>query len=697
MRIYSCLFLLLCSLSSMAQKSFQGKTTTTLSTEKAIFGEELNDYEVVQFEASDLVQHLRKANTTTSINLALGSHNWNLTLSEYQLFAPDGHFLMDDIDLSQVKTFQGYVDGHPERFARIVVVEDYIVGIIHDGEEQFELVPAKRFLPQESRKEQYLIYRSVDQRTDNAECNNALSSQEKEEDLQAKQVSSCPGMNINFNTTTLNNTCQQIEFAIDVDPLFLSNTGGGLATFFSWVIPFLGAEGFYSTTFDVSFIISNVIYYTTANNPYVGTINPTGLNNLIASTWAGNTTVSRDAIILFTGIGFCPIVLGSASGIGDFCTVPNPNFWVAECGLMGGVVVAHELGHLLNASHPASNCGAFPPNPCNTIPKPLMCMGSCSPTLSMAGDPGNFNKIEDHLANSGACLSRPTATILGPQVLCPPHTGPATYSLNWAGTGTFTIPGIIWTSGPGLSLASAGNTLNGEDFNIDPIYSGTTWVKVTITSNGCTYSYLRNVVVNPNVQLSVQSQSFFNQCTDNSTLFIDMCPPEQISITAFLPGVAGATFSFNCFGGVSCSPSGSNGLTINVPTGVTGFGVTVNTSNQEDCTNGRTFVFMESFKCSDQQLTDQTEQLEQAFRQENGDLKLFPNPLTNQKELRIELPASELPYTLHLMDMQGRVLKTVQTTDQTLRWAMNDWSPGIYWVQATSNDVSLVKKLVISD
>ncbi len=693
--------LCLLSWSSIAQLSFQGKPTTALSTEKAIFEAELNDYEVVQFEAHDLVQHLKKATTTTSVNLALGSHNWDLTLNEYQLFAPDGHFLMDDIDLNQVKTFQGYVDGHPERFARIVVIEDYMVGVIHDGINQYEIVPTKRFLPQQNQKGQYLIYRSADQRSENSSCNDFRSSQNIKEEAQAKQMASCPGMNINFNTQTLNSTCQQIQLIIDIDPFFISSTGGGLSTFFAWIVPLLTAEGFYATEFNISFLLTSINNYTTATNPYPTTFPGFGgaFNTVIASVWAGNTTIPRDAIILFTGFGTCSIASGEASGIGDFCTVTDPNFWVASCGLMGGVVVAHELGHLLNAAHPAENCGAFPPNPCNFVPRPLMCPGSCSPTLTFNNDPGSYTAINDHLNNSQTCLSRPSATITGPDVLCPPHTSPATFGVTWAGNGTFIVPNASWTAGPGLSLTGPGNILNGVDFNVDPLYSGTTWVKVTFTSNGCTYAYQRNVVVNPSVQLSVQTQDLIPQCTNNNDFFLDMCPPDKINITAFLPGIPSATFSFTCSGGVSCSTSGSNGLSVSVPSGVSSFGLVVTTANQENCSNGRTFVFLESSNCPNYPLWEQIPQQEQAFQTPapSNDLKLFPNPLASKAELQIELPPSELPYTLHLMDMQGRVLKTVQTTDQVSAWSMDDWTPGVYWVQATSNDVSLVKKLVISD
>lgn len=82
-----------------------------------------------------------------------------------------------------------------------------------------------------------------------------------------------------------------------------------------------------------------------------------------------------------------------------------------------------------------------------------------------------------------------------------------------------------------------------------------------------------------------------------------------------------------------------------------------------------------------------------AFRTENTDVVVFPNPAVEWAHVRLE--GAVVSTELSLLDQSGRVIKQVKTNQSDLLWNLADLAPGIYTLIVTNQDNYTVKKLVV--
>ena len=75
------------------------------------------------------------------------------------------------------------------------------------------------------------------------------------------------------------------------------------------------------------------------------------------------------------------------------------------------------------------------------------------------------------------------------------------------------------------------------------------------------------------------------------------------------------------------------------------------------------------------------------------DVLIFPNPASSN--VSIILPTKNESTTIEMIDMQGRILKTIQTNESILELDIFDFVSGMYWVKISTGDKKIIKKLNI--
>ena len=79
----------------------------------------------------------------------------------------------------------------------------------------------------------------------------------------------------------------------------------------------------------------------------------------------------------------------------------------------------------------------------------------------------------------------------------------------------------------------------------------------------------------------------------------------------------------------------------------------------------------------------------------NKEVKIFPNPTADQ--INIELGSSNLINEIEILDMQGRILKTViiENGQQYQTLNVNEFSKGVYLIKIKAGNESIIKKVII--
>lgn len=80
--------------------------------------------------------------------------------------------------------------------------------------------------------------------------------------------------------------------------------------------------------------------------------------------------------------------------------------------------------------------------------------------------------------------------------------------------------------------------------------------------------------------------------------------------------------------------------------------------------------------------------------QEENNISVYPNPLTDGK-LKIDLSGTQGTSEIKLVDLSGKVLKQISSSDKSLIQMDVDAKPGIYLIQIINNEKNITKKLVV--
>lgn len=80
--------------------------------------------------------------------------------------------------------------------------------------------------------------------------------------------------------------------------------------------------------------------------------------------------------------------------------------------------------------------------------------------------------------------------------------------------------------------------------------------------------------------------------------------------------------------------------------------------------------------------------------EKNSDVLLYPNPLLDGK-LNIDLSGTKGNSQIKLIDLSGKVLKQISTSNQSIIQMDVDAKPGVYIIQISNNEKNTTKKLIV--
>lgn len=79
---------------------------------------------------------------------------------------------------------------------------------------------------------------------------------------------------------------------------------------------------------------------------------------------------------------------------------------------------------------------------------------------------------------------------------------------------------------------------------------------------------------------------------------------------------------------------------------------------------------------------------------EEKNITVYPNPVSDGK-LKIDLSSTTGISTIKLLDLSGKVIKQISTSDQSLLETDVDAKPGVYIIQIINNDKTITEKLIV--
>ncbi|MFM2202250.1 MAG: Secretion system C-terminal sorting domain, partial [Bacteroidota bacterium] len=74
------------------------------------------------------------------------------------------------------------------------------------------------------------------------------------------------------------------------------------------------------------------------------------------------------------------------------------------------------------------------------------------------------------------------------------------------------------------------------------------------------------------------------------------------------------------------------------------------------------------------------------------DLVIFPNPIA--QENRIEIRSQSIMKMIEIFDSNGALISIIHATGKQQSFATTDWSSGIYNVRVTTNEGSILRRIV---
>ncbi len=209
-----------------------------------------------------------------------------------------------------------------------------------------------------------------------------------------------PIENNNTNTPKSPLCTYYLEIATEADFEFYLAMGSSLANTYSHIFSVLNLiEGVYESTFNLKFIVTFQNVWTTSNDPYTSTTNAGTLLYEFRTEWNTNrTAINRDIAHIFTNRDFNDNTVGIAftGEIGS-----SYAYSLSKYRNEMFKTTAHEIGHNLNADHPASPSDECL---CGEENASVMCQGRKANNLWFCQT--SINQISPFLASKSAILTK---------------------------------------------------------------------------------------------------------------------------------------------------------------------------------------------------------------------------------------------------------------------------------------------------
>lgn len=77
------------------------------------------------------------------------------------------------------------------------------------------------------------------------------------------------------------------------------------------------------------------------------------------------------------------------------------------------------------------------------------------------------------------------------------------------------------------------------------------------------------------------------------------------------------------------------------------------------------------------------------------DFKVYPNPVAKSSMLKVDVPKDLIGGTIHIIDMNGQLVKSVEATNSNMEVAVAESSLGSYIVEILKDELSMRKQILV--
>jgi len=77
------------------------------------------------------------------------------------------------------------------------------------------------------------------------------------------------------------------------------------------------------------------------------------------------------------------------------------------------------------------------------------------------------------------------------------------------------------------------------------------------------------------------------------------------------------------------------------------------------------------------------------------DFKVYPNPVAKTSMLKVDVPEALIGGTIHIIDMNGQLVKSVEATNSNMEVAVAESSLGSYIVEILKDELSMRKQILV--
>lgn len=365
----------------------------------------------------------RSVDAEQRIQLSIGGELRNLVLEPIELRGPSyvqtevGDEGEIELAREPVSTFRGFVEGEPESDVRLFISSQMVKGYVEVESQRFYLDPAYQY-DEGGGSNRLVIYEDGDQRDEAGLSCGLTEVRQHAEDLLGGQLadelaerrSGDPQKGV---------TLREMEIATDADfeyyAIYGANTNSHILSVINMV------DGFYAEVNLQLKVVNQRVFTSALGDPY-STCNVYGQWCEMWQEWNANrTAIHRDVAHLFSGKRLYQSattrVRGTSGLAGTVCNLSLA--YVTSTNYREPALVAHEMGHALNALHiNSSNCpdtdcllNCVPGQACNvdTCPDPnpaggpVMCGSIQQPATDFTG---SVSVLNSYINGSGSsCLS----------------------------------------------------------------------------------------------------------------------------------------------------------------------------------------------------------------------------------------------------------------------------------------------------
>lgn len=320
-------------------------------------GQHFKAHNIVRLDAAIV---LRSVAESRPVTIKTDSQSFTLSLTPNNLKAVD---YTAEFEPQKLTTFQGTVVGAPHSVVRLTLDGKTIEGFIFTNGTQHFIEPAQKY-SKRAHADDYILYRESDKLTDDpAVC-------DVDDLIETGLATVSPGASGNASVR------REIEIATEADSQYVAQNGGTIQAANTRILEILNlVDGIYER--DLNLTVAVVFQHGwQGSDPYPSTNNLEVLYSF-QNYWNQNfRNISRDTAHLFTG----KFNTGGVAFVGVVCRSLDYSYGVTSISSQFQYyVVAHEIGHNLNANH-VDNSGACAQtimNPVvNNVSSPRFCATS---------------------------------------------------------------------------------------------------------------------------------------------------------------------------------------------------------------------------------------------------------------------------------------------------------------------------------